>query len=37
LNETARKILAGVPKPKKAVWVFPKSLRAEHLRRLTRP
>jgi integrase len=32
LNETARKILAGVPKakkapkPKKAVWVFPKSL-----------
>jgi len=28
LNETARKILAGVPKPKKpkkAVWVFPKS------------
>src|SRR5262245_3355198 len=29
LNETARKILAGVPrpnKPKTAVWVFPKSL-----------
>jgi integrase len=29
LNETARKILASVPKPKKpkkAVWVFPKSL-----------
>jgi integrase len=29
LNETARKILAGVPNPKelkKAVWVFPKSL-----------
>jgi integrase len=25
LNETARKILVGVPKPKKAVWVFPKS------------
>ena len=29
MNETARKILAGVPKPKepkKAVWVFPMSL-----------
>ena len=25
LNETARKILAGVPKPKKAVWAFSKS------------
>ena len=33
LNETARKILAGVPKrkkPKKAVWVFPKSLMGDY-------
>ncbi|HMJ87279.1 MAG TPA: integrase arm-type DNA-binding domain-containing protein [Vicinamibacterales bacterium] len=33
LNETARKILAGVPKlkkPKKAMWVFPKSLMGDY-------
>jgi integrase len=33
LNETARKILAGVPKPKKpkkAVWVFPKSFMGDY-------
>ena len=30
LNETARKILAGVPKSKSAVWVFPKSFMGDY-------
>jgi integrase len=30
LNDTARKTLAGVPKPKKAVWAFPKSFMGDY-------